>query len=60
MRWAPVGSAAHLDAAGRVKVHFSGRIRRRALKPGAYHLTLTPRANGLAGRAVTLAFRIVR
>jgi hypothetical protein len=59
-RWARVGSAAHLDAAGRVKVHFSGRIRRRPLKPGAYRLTLTPRANRLAGRALILAFRIVR
>jgi hypothetical protein len=59
-RWVRVGSAVHLDAAGRVKVHFSGRIRRRALRPGAYHLTLAPRANGLTGRAVTLAFRIVR
>ena len=59
-RWVPVGSAAHRDASGRVKVHFSGRIRRRTLRPGAYRLTLTPRANGLAGRAVTLAFRIVR
>ena len=59
-RWVPVGSAAHLDVAGTVKVHFSGRIRHRALRPGAYHMTLAPRANGLAGRAVTLAFRIVR
>ncbi|HEX4733841.1 MAG TPA: Ig domain-containing protein [Thermoleophilaceae bacterium] len=59
-RWVPVGSAGHVDVAGSVKVHFSGRIRRRTLRPGAYHLTLVPRANGLAGRAVTLAFRIVR
>jgi Putative Ig domain len=59
-RWAPVGSVTHVDKAGSVNVHFSGRIRRRTLRPGTYRLTLTPRANGLAGRALTLAFRIVR
>jgi hypothetical protein len=59
-RWLQVGSAKHLDATGRVKVHFAGRIRRHALRPGRYRLALTPRANGLVGRTVTLAFRIVR
>ena len=58
-RYASVGSFSHQDKAGKVSVHFTGRVRSRKLKPGSYRLTLTPKANGKTGRTVTLAFRIV-
>jgi hypothetical protein len=54
-----VGSFTHADTAGDVRVHFTGRVRGRKLKPGSYRLTLNPKANGKTGRTLTLAFRIV-
>jgi hypothetical protein len=54
-----LGSFTHTDAAGDVSVGFTGRVGGRKLKPGRYTLTLTPVANGLTGKAVGLAFRIV-
>jgi hypothetical protein len=59
-RYVSLGSFTHHDAAGAVSVHFSGRVRRHALKPGRYRLSLTPRAGGKRGRTINLAFRIVR
>lgn len=58
-RRVPIGSAHHTDVAGEVRVRFSGRIHGHKLAPGRYLLVLTPRANGQAGRAVTLTFRVV-
>jgi hypothetical protein len=58
-RYVSLGSASHRDAAGSVRVRFSGRIRGHRLSPGRYLLTLTPRADGQTGRTVRLAFRIV-
>ncbi len=59
-RYVSVGSFSHRDAAGAVSVHFSGRVRKHALRPGHYRLTLTPRAGGKSGRTTKLAFTIVR
>jgi hypothetical protein len=56
-RLAPVkGSFSQSASAGTNSFHFTGRIRRKALKPGSYRLVGTPKG-GTAGRA---AFRIVR
>jgi hypothetical protein len=54
-----LGSFAHRDRAGSVKVHFTGRVRGRKLPPGRYLLALTPRANGKTGRTAQLSFRII-
>ena len=59
-RYVSVGSFTHSDAAGHVTVHFSGRVKGHKLAPKSYRLTLTPRAGKKTGRAVKLAFRIVR
>jgi hypothetical protein len=58
-RYVSVGSFTHADTGGNARVRFTGRLRGRKLKPSRYRLTLTPKANGKAGRTVTLAFRIV-
>jgi Putative Ig domain len=54
------GAFTHADVARRIRVRFSGRLGARKLVPGRYLLTLTPKANGQPGHAVTLSFRIVR
>jgi hypothetical protein len=54
-----VGSFRHVDIAGNVRVRFSGRVHGHKLAPGRYLLVLAPSANGIAGRTVTLPFRIV-
>jgi hypothetical protein len=59
-RYVSVGSFAHIDRAGANRVRFTGRVRGRKLKSGAYRLTLTPKADGKTGRTITLAFRIVK
>jgi hypothetical protein len=45
---------------GANSVPFSGRIGRRALKPGAYRVTFTATAAGLTSKPVVLRFRVVR
>jgi hypothetical protein len=40
-------------------VPFSGRIRGKALAPGRYRAVFTPRSGRVAGKAKTVAFRIV-
>ena len=59
-RFVKAGSFTHSDQAGAVKVHFSGRVRGKKLRPGSYRLTLTPRLAGTSGKSVKLSFRIVR
>jgi hypothetical protein len=61
-RFVSVGSFTHKDRAGILtnKVHFTGRVRGRKLRPGRYLLALTPRANGTTGRTVQLSFRIIK
>jgi hypothetical protein len=55
-RFVKVGSFTHSDQAGGVRVHFSGRVQGRKLRPGRHRLTLTP----TGGKSVRLNFRIVR
>lgn len=59
-RYVLSGSATHTDAAGKTKVHFSGRVKGRKLRAGSYRLMLTPVAGGTVGKTVALTFRIVR
>jgi hypothetical protein len=40
--------------------HFSGRLSRRALKPGRYRLKATPTAAGQTGPTTTTSFSIIR
>jgi hypothetical protein len=54
-----LGSFTHADTVGSNSLHFTGRMGGRKLKPGRYTLTMTPKANGISGTAVSLAFRIV-
>jgi hypothetical protein len=60
-RLIPKGTFSRSAPAGRSKVVWSGRIRRRALKPGRYLLRATPTdLAGNAGLRRSLAIRIVR
>jgi uncharacterized delta-60 repeat protein len=54
------GRFSHVDVAGKNSFRFTGRVRRKALKPGRYRLSARPRAGGKAGRTVSVRFRIVR
>ena len=54
------GSFSHRDSVGANRVGFTGRLRGRALAPGSYRLSATPRVNGKTGRAVVTGFRIIR
>jgi hypothetical protein len=47
-------------AAGANSFHFTGRVRRRKLRPGKYVLRAVPRVGGKPGSARTVKFRIVR
>ncbi len=50
------GSFKRASSAGSNSAHFSGRVRRRALRPGSYRLTGTP----AGGRGASVKFRIVK
>ena len=53
------GSFSHAGAVGGNRFRFTGRLRRRALKPGLYRLVGTPRDGaGNAGSAVRASFRV--
>jgi len=54
------GGFAQMARAGSNRFRFTGRLSGRRLKPGAYRLVAIPTANGMAGRAATRGFRIVR
>jgi uncharacterized delta-60 repeat protein len=54
------GSFRHVDKAGKNSFRFTGRLRRRALRPGRYRLTARPRLKGTAGKRVSVRFRIIR
>jgi len=58
-RYVSVGSFSHTDVAGRNHLRFTGRLKGRKLKPGAYVLSATPRANGLTGRTINRPFQII-
>jgi hypothetical protein len=56
-----VGSFKHKDSAGRNRFHFSGRVRRRGLKPGRYRLhALALGAGSQKSAARNTSFRIIR
>lgn len=54
------GSFAQAGKAGVNKFRFTGRLARRALKPGRYRLNATPTSGRLKGRTVGVAFRVVK
>jgi hypothetical protein len=57
-RYVKVGSFKHTDIAGHNQLRFSGRVKGRKLKPGAYRLRAVPRNSAGAGKAATRRFRI--
>ena len=60
-RWARVGTLRRSASAGASRVAFSGRIARRALRPGIYRLIVEARdAAGNASLAALKVFRVVR
>jgi hypothetical protein len=59
--FARVGGFTHSDAAGRVKLHFTGRVNRKPLALGRYRLVAVARnAAGKTSRSLSLEFRIIR
>jgi hypothetical protein len=60
IRRVKLGSFGRSDKAGANTFHFTGRVKGRALKPGAYELTAQPQAGGSTGRPVTVRFQVVR
>jgi len=53
------GSFTRRSSLGRNRFHFTGRLKGRKLKVGAYRLVATPSAAGRKGKTVSAAFRIV-
>lgn len=59
-RYVPLkGSFTHKDKAGANKLHFTGRLRKRAVSPGTYRLSVTPRTQGKKGKALSTRFKIL-
>jgi Concanavalin A-like lectin/glucanases superfamily len=54
-----IGTFTHADRAGRNSFRFMG-LRRHRLAVGKYRLDATPRAQGLTGRTISVAFTVVR
>jgi hypothetical protein len=54
-----VGSFTHHDQAGANRLHFTGRLRGHALRPGSYELKATATLHGRHSRTVSAAFVIV-
>ena len=60
-RFARVGSAQRTGVAGTNRFRLTGRLGRRALRPGSYRLVITARVgDGPVSRPVTARFAIVR
>jgi hypothetical protein len=56
-----VGGFTHADVAGRVKLHFTGRVNRKPLALGRYRLVAVARnAAGKTSRPLSLEFRVIR
>jgi hypothetical protein len=53
------GSFSHADHAGRNRLHFTGRLDGRALRPARYVLRVTATFDGKRSRAITVAFTIL-
>jgi virginiamycin B lyase len=59
-RWVKVGKLTRKDRpAGAQKISFSGRIGKKALKPGRYRLTLTAVADGRGSKPARAAFTVL-
>ena len=54
------GSFTRTGEAATNSFRFTGRIDGKRLKPGSYKLVATPKANGRAGRAVSVTFHIIK
>jgi hypothetical protein len=54
------GSFTITGKAGTNTFRFTGRLKGKRLKPGRYYLVATPSAGGTTGRALRVAFRIVK
>lgn len=54
-----VGSFTHHDHKGANRVHFTGRVRGRALRPGRYVLRMIAALAGQKSHAVTATFRVL-
>ena len=60
-RYVSLGTFTHSDPGGPVRLHFTGRVRRKPLAPGAYRLQAVARSTaGVTGTSVFTPFRIVR
>jgi hypothetical protein len=60
-RWVKTGGITRGGSAGRLAIPFSGRIGKKALKPGSYRAVVTARdAAGNTSRKRTLAFKVVK
>jgi hypothetical protein len=55
-----VGSFKRADAAGKNSFHFTGRVKRRPLKPGRYRLEAVASQGGLRSTRLRAGFRVVR
>jgi hypothetical protein len=53
------GSFSRTGTTGTNRFRFTGRLRKRKLRPGRYRLVATPSAGGKIGKAASAAFRIV-
>jgi uncharacterized cupredoxin-like copper-binding protein len=54
------GSFTVRGKSGSNRFHFSGRLRHKKLRPGAYVLVATPGTGAFKGKAVSVHFRVVR
>ena len=60
-RWVTQHTLTRISRAGENRVPYTGRVRRKALRPGKHRAVFTATAEGRSrSRAVTLGFRIVR
>jgi hypothetical protein len=59
-RYVAVGSFKRVDKAGPNAFRWGGKVAGRKLGRGSYRLRAVPVAGGLAGKAVTASFKIVK
>jgi hypothetical protein len=55
-----VGSFTHKDAAGKNSFHFTGRVKRKPLRPGRYRFEVVARENGLKSKKLHKSFRVLK
>ena len=59
-RWVARGSFGHKDKAGGNTVHFSGRLKGKALRSGRYRLNLVAGLSGLHSAPIAKTFAVAR